>query len=479
MTWLGKILILSFAVFVSAAPKADFFDETVTFKFRSHAAKIVWQDGGFFQYLQQNPAILLNQFSVKDTDQARSIKVTLNGLKATAQLHLHLQSKQGIFDVKSKESPSGQSARLKLQLAEQTLTLAPDIDAYIINNNRKPLGNKHVVKIGTNNHGIFSFKLPPEHINKTILSAELLLPLTKKQFGHANVSVSQFITVKNAPDIDRGIAQQHFYDEQISSHASVYYAQNFEQDSWLDKLLFATGMKESEWQQAIETINQDEANFVDQKSKRSAKIPFSTKRNLANNFDFYFKQHGENEPEEAYFRYYLKLGENANISGGGKLPGFGGTYNKAGWGGRGNNGRNGWSARGGFFGSVNNASSPWQGHMPIGQYVYEVGKSNYGHTIPYGDELSTIAPGIWYCLEQRLKLNTPGVNDGIIEAWIDGKKIFSKNDFNFRTTPALKIEKIWFNFYFGGVDKPKHDFDLFIDNIVIASEYIGPLYKGN
>ena len=74
----------------------------------------------------------------------------------------------------------------------------------------------------------------------------------------------------------------------------------------------------------------------------------------------------------------------------------------------------------------------------------------------------------------KVKINTPNIADGIIEAWIDGKKVFSQDGLHFRNTEHLKIEKIWFNFYFGGTSKPKKDFSFYIDDIVIAKEYIGP-----
>ena len=275
-----------------------------------------------------------------------------------------------------------------------------------------------------------------------------------------------------------GLSQDYFYDEEITTDNNVYFADNFDDNSWKRKLLVKTGMAQPSWPNKLTYSPQDTANFIDSKSSRSVLAPFSTKRKLATNLDFNFKKRLGFEPEEAYFRYYFKLEEGANVSGGGKLPGFGGTYNKAGWGGRGNNGFEGWSARGGFYGTITDEQSHWKDRLPIGQYLYEVSKSKYGQTIPYGHPLSTLKPGKWYSIEQHLKLNTPGEKDGILEAWIDGVKVFSRSDLQLRNTPKLKIEKIWFNFYFGGTEKPKHDFNVYVDNIVIASKYIGPMFTG-
>ena len=32
----------------------------------------------------------------------------------------------------------------------------------------------------------------------------------------------------------------------------------------------------------------------------------------------------------------------------------------------------------------------------------------------------------WYSIEQYLKLNTPGENDGVLRAWVDGRLAFEK-----------------------------------------------------
>ena len=51
----------------------------------------------------------------------------------------------------------------------------------------------------------------------------------------------------------------------------------------------------------------------------------------------FFEQESK-EPEEMYFRYYIRFGDTWETGQGGKLPGFGGTYGIAGWGGRKSNG---------------------------------------------------------------------------------------------------------------------------------------------
>jgi hypothetical protein len=74
-----------------------------------------------------------------------------------------------------------------------------------------------------------------------------------------------------------------------------------------------------------------------------------------------------------------------------------------------------------------------------------------------------------------VKLNTPGEKDGVLRVWIDGRPAFEKTDLRFRHTPELRIEQVWMNVYHGGREPSPHDQHLYIDNVVIARKYVGPL----
>ncbi len=60
--------------------------------------------------------------------------------------------------------------------------------------------------------------------------------------------------------------------------------------------------------------------------------------------DYRLKDRTGTEPDALYFRYYLRFADDWHPERGGKLPGIGGTYGRAGWGGRPVNGTEGWSA---------------------------------------------------------------------------------------------------------------------------------------
>lgn len=182
------------------------------------------------------------------------------------------------------------------------------------------------------------------------------------------------------------------------------------------------------------------------------------------------KESAAGEPEEIYFRYYLRFADDWNPARGGKLPGFGGTYGKGGWGGDPSNGKNGWSARGTFQGQTN-------GRSPIGFYCYHADMDDqYGDVWIWGETSEErLLNNRWYCIELYAKMNNPADSDGILRGWLDGRLVFEKTDVRMRDIPDLKIESVWINVYHGGVWSAKNDDHLFIDNVVIAKKYIGPM----
>ena len=147
--------------------------------------------------------------------------------------------------------------------------------------------------------------------------------------------------------------------------------------------------------------------------------------------------------------YYLRFSENFDFVKGGKLPGlFGGTevsYGKI------PDGTNGFSTR--FM---------WRRNGGGEIYAYLPSSKKHGTSIGRGNW--QFIPGKWQHLEQEVKLNQPGSNNGQVKVWLDGKKVLDEDGLTFRTTETLKIEGIFFSTFFGGGDAswatPK---DVFID----------------
>jgi hypothetical protein len=141
--------------------------------------------------------------------------------------------------------------------------------------------------------------------------------------------------------------------------------------------------------------------------------------------------------DEAYLRYFVRFPDGFNFVKGGKLPGL--------YGGRANNGRkipdgtNGFSTR-----------YMWRTAGAGEVYAYLPTSVAHGTSLGRGDW--TFPTGTWIELEQHVRLNTPGQNDGLIEVWLNTVPVLTKTGLTFRTTSHLRIEGLFFSTFFGGGD---------------------------
>ena len=99
----------------------------------------------------------------------------------------------------------------------------------------------------------------------------------------------------------------------------------------------------------------------------------------------------------------------------------------------------------------------------------------------YGDQRGcTVAleRGRWHALETMLKVNKMGAKDGEIALWLDGKEIGRVTGLRFRDVENLTLHKVRFdNFWGGDGDENTAPADQvhYMDNIVVATDYIGPV----
>lgn len=269
-----------------------------------------------------------------------------------------------------------------------------------------------------------------------------------------------------------GIASGFRADVGIEAHPAVVFADRLERarlaDDWTTAQLV----------QARVVRAGDEPGLAPAQPRHSLRVTIPRGENLGLDLRFDFLAKRQKEPQEIYLRYYLRVDpEWMTSADSGKLPGFGGTYGKAGWGGRPWDGQQGWSARGGF-GKPAAAGHPAHRRLPLGSYVYHAGnRSPYGDTYLWGGARggAFIEANRWYCVEQHIRLNTPGKSDGVLRAWVDGQPVFERRGFRLRDTPAIRIENIWMDVYMGGTKPAVRDMTLHIDHVVVATRYIGPM----
>lgn len=133
--------------------------------------------------------------------------------------------------------------------------------------------------------------------------------------------------------------------------------------------------------------------------------------------------------------YYIRFADGFNFVKGGKLPGlFGGAGAS---GGNIPDGSDGFSAR-----------LMWRQNGDGEVYAYLPTSEDYGTSIGRGSW--RFEPGIWYKIEQEIKLNTPKLADGEIRVWVNDALVLDQRNLLFRTSESLQIDGIYFSSFFGG-----------------------------
>ena len=83
--------------------------------------------------------------------------------------------------------------------------------------------------------------------------------------------------------------------------------------------------------------------------------------------------------------------------------------------------------------------------------------------------------GRWYSYEVMLKANTPGQRDGCVTCWLDGEIVADFPNLRLRDIETLKIDH--FSIGFHAKTNPQGPTKKWYDNLVAATEYMGPMVK--
>lgn len=381
----------------------------------------------------------------------------------------------GISRFHSRESGDRDARpRLRVEWRNGTVSeFSASADSSLNCTTSKTLGGAKTLTVGRDRNAILLFPFNGDAAG--VASATLILTV-QKQF-RPGTSIAVYRPIVPGSGIfpsESGLSAAYPRDRGITRHPAVVFAENFEDDDWASHLSSV-----SQGSDAILTRGKRD-KFFEPVDGEALRVSVPQGQNVGLNALYRFARETGSEPEEMYFRYMLRFGDDWDpIESGGKLPGFAGTYDRGGWGGRKANGRNGWSTRGTFFRARDHGStiSRLRG---IGSYVYSADmKGTYGSTWGWNlGPTGMLEKNRWYSIEQHVRLNTPGRPDGVLRAWVDGQLVFERTDIRFRDVPDLKIETLWMNVYHGGTTRAPQDMTLYIDNLVIASEYIGPLNIG-
>jgi hypothetical protein len=402
------------------------------------------------------------------------VQAWLDGSLRTSGFFLRPVAGGGSFDFRSREHATPQQRpQLVIVTQDGTSTLEAEADTYLDTSTYTSLGDEDRMRVSTSpNHALLRFDVSGLAAGTTVATATLRL-YTYRQYGGGSIDIGVFLCDQghDLPPSDPipGLAAGYSRDQGIDSHPDVYYFDPFESADWVNGWTHVAGN--------LDIVSEDPSLLFVPCIGNALRVALLQGTHTAMNVGYHFLDETGAEPEEAYFRYYLRFADDwEQTVDGGKMPGFAGTYGVAGWGGRPSDGTNGWSARGTYYLSIPD-DNPLAGTTPLGNYVYHADMGGtYGDVWLWQDDYrGLLADNRWHCIEQYVRMNTPTVNDGALRAWVDGRLAFEKTDLRFRDVDSLKVEEVWMNVYHGGSATSPYDQHLYIDNLVIASSYIGPM----
>lgn len=261
----------------------------------------------------------------------------------------------GIASFYSREADETMHPILKIEWVNHLPSfLSPLSDMHLDCSTHRSLGKSPSMQVGNDYSSILVFPVSVD-LSKQVKSAVLTL-ISHKQYGSgANVGVFRAAPPWALPESaeQSGIADRYPEDKNIDQDVDVILIEDFESWDWLSA---SVGENTSR-------VEQDEERLFFPLVGKALKVTLTPESNAGLNLHYRFQEKTGREPEEVYFRYYLRFGNDWDPLEGGKMPGFSGTYSQAGWGGRKSNGENGWSLRGAF-------SRRFEQFTPMGTYAY-------------------------------------------------------------------------------------------------------------
>lgn len=237
-----------------------------------------------------------------------------------------------------------------------------------------------------------------------------------------------------------------------TSQAQILYANNFASADWQTGLDFETGLGGSK--------NPDVKRITNSAYCATGRNCLRIRVKQGSHYGSSIKYNFPNKPQSAYLRYRVRYEPSFNQFTG-KTIGFEHT-GAHGNGGRKPDGKNGWSARssaGGYSTYLDNKSYVY--HVHQGQTFGDTWKWNTDGHMQYGK---------WYDVEIYTKVNTPGKNNGVIRAWVDGKQVYEKKGITFTYTSVNeynKIRSVWINYYHGGPNTSPKNATVYIDDVAV------------
>jgi hypothetical protein len=127
-------------------------------------------------------------------------------------------------------------------------------------------------------------------------------------------------------------------------------------------------------------------------------------------------------------------------------------------------------------GVMGESGPPWTNIILYTYYPHQIG--DYGDNVkPNQGVQPAVEEERWVCYEFMIKLNTVGKADGEQRLWIDGRLVIEQTGLEWRNSEELVINNLMQPTYTHTPPAPGTQRSLWLDNIVLARRYIGPLVK--
>ena len=172
---------------------------------------------------------------------------------------------------------------------------------------------------------------------------------------------------------------------------------------------------------------------------------------------------------EAYLSYRMRFEDGFNFTDGIKLLGLvGGTAPE---GATRANGANGWMTRI----MLRPGTRDFGRLISIAKYLQSgpansPGAEDFRSCRGADGELTIIEPEKWYRVIQRVRLNSVGQADGVLQVWLDGELVLDQDDVVFRNVAGLEIDQFNFScFANGGMTGPTQEQFAYFDDIQVTT----------
>jgi hypothetical protein len=281
--------------------------------------------------------------------------------------------------------------------------------------------------------------------------------------------------INSVEAVEYGLAAEYPEDYNIKNHPSVIFASGFESSDWATVDFGHTGVA---WN--VSQVTNPNLAFSNNGVLQYQNIAGTHSPGI-------YKIHTFETDNTIFLRWYRKYESGYDFSCQSKMNGVyalaDGVDSSTSAGIR-PNGYDKYSSKIQAFGEDLNGNS-YDGGFEPRLYTYHPEQTNEWQGYSYGDSLQQNIGDIlilevnrWYCFEIMLKPNVVGQHNGELKMWIDGELKTHYYSMRFRDTDDLKINELEINAYMGGQCTASKDQNLWDDNLVLATEYIGPMVEG-